>query len=371
VAHEAARRLRVLMVTPRFLPLLGGVEMHVDQVARRLVERGADVSVLTTDTTGELATNEHRDGFEVRRVRAWPARRDFYLAPGLYREISASGCDICHVQSFHTFVAPIAMHAALRAELPYVVTFHAGGHSSRGRALLRPLQLAAIRPLLARADRLIALARFEVEEYTRRLRLAREHFVVIPNGSDLPISSAGSSVAREAALIATVGRLERYKGHHLVLRALPHVLQIRPDARLRIIGSGPYEDTLRGLAERLGVGNQVGIVAVPPQERGRMASELARVAVMVSLSEYETQPLAALEALAAGCRLVVADTPGLRSLGEDGLARVVKLDSSPPDLASAILEELERPPVFHPPALPTWDDCADSLLELYDSVVAG
>ena len=364
-------RLRVLMVTPRYLPLIGGVELHVHQVASRLAERGVEVSVLTTDTTGGVAAHERRDGFEVRRVRAWPKRRDYYFAPGLYREISASDCDVVHVQSFHTLVAPVAMHASLRARLPYVVTFHAGGHSARTRGLLRPLQLAAIRPLLARADRLIALASFEVEEYTRRLRLPLGRFAVIPNGSDLPVAAAESTVAREPALLASVGRLERYKGHHRVLEALPHVLYRRPEARLRIIGSGPYENELRELAGTLGVTSHVEITAIAPENRAQMASELARTAVVVNLSEFETQPLAALEALSCGCRLVVAETPGLRSLAYDGLARAVKLDSPPVELAAAILEELARPSIFDPPQLPTWDDCASSLLELYGSVVAG
>jgi glycosyltransferase involved in cell wall biosynthesis len=358
------------MVTPRFLPLVGGVELHVDQVARRLAEQGVQVTVLTTDLTGELPSGERLDGFDVRRVRAWPSGRDYYFAPHLYREISRSRCDIVHVQSFHTLVAPAAMHAAGRARLPYVLTFHAGGHSSPVRRRLRSLQLAAIRPLLARADRLIALAPFEVDEYARRLRLPRERFTVIPNGSDLPLTGAVSTVARERALIASIGRLERYKGHQRVLQALPYVLEQRPEVRLRIIGSGPYEAALQELARTLGVTNQVEIVAIPPEERARMATELARTSVVVSLSEFETQPIAALEAVSSGCRLVVADTPGLRALARDGLARAVRLDSPPVETAAAILEELGRPRVSDPPQLPTWDDCAASLLELYDSVLA-
>jgi len=362
-------RLHVLMVTPRFLPLVGGVELHVDQVARRLAERGLQVTVLTTDTSGELPPVERVDGFDVRRVRAWPSGRDYYFAPHLYREISSSRCDIVHVQSVHTFVAPAAMDAARRARLPYVLTFHAGGHSSPVRRRLHSLQLATIRPLLARADRLITSASFEVEEYARRLRLSREQFAVIPNGSDLPLTRAVSTVTRERALLASVGRLERYKGHHRVLEALPYVLEQRPETRLRIIGSGPYEPELHELARTLRVTNHVEIFAIPPDERERMATELARTTVVVSLSEFETQSHAALEALASGCRLVVADTRGLRSLAQEGLARAVRLDSPPAEAAAVILEELARPPVSHPPQLPTWDDCVASMLELYDSVL--
>jgi glycosyltransferase involved in cell wall biosynthesis len=101
-----------------------------------------------------------------------------------------------------------------------------------------------------------------------------------------------------------------------------------------------------------------------------MAKELSRVRVVVSLSEFETQPIAMLEALALGCRLVVADTPGLRTLAEEGMARAVPLESAPADIAKVVLEELERPVLAEPPALPTWDECADSVLALYESVVA-
>jgi glycosyltransferase involved in cell wall biosynthesis len=227
--------------------------------------------------------------------------------------------------------------------------------------------LAALRPLLARANRLIALAPFEAERYSALLRLAPERFAVIPNGSDLPL--VRTPPARTGALVASVGRLERYKGHQRVLAALPHLARRRPDVRLWIAGSGPYEADLRRMAERLRVADRVDIRAVAGGDRDLMARELAEARVVALLSEFETQPIAALEALALGCRLVVADTRGLRELADQGLARSVPLKSSPESVAAAILEELDRPPVSEPPALPTWDECADALLELYEEAV--
>jgi hypothetical protein len=44
------RPLRVAMVSSRYSPHLGGVEIHVNEVARRMAAtRGLDVTVLTTD----------------------------------------------------------------------------------------------------------------------------------------------------------------------------------------------------------------------------------------------------------------------------------------------------------------------------------
>jgi glycosyltransferase involved in cell wall biosynthesis len=115
--------------------------------------------------------------------------------------------------------------------------------------------------------------------------------------------------------------------------------------------------------------NKVRISAIPPDQRQQMADELARVRVVVLLSEFETQPLAALEALALGCGLIVADVPGLRDLVDRGWARSVPLDSPPEEVAAAILEQLELPRNSTAPKLPTWDECADSLYDLYQSVV--
>jgi glycosyltransferase involved in cell wall biosynthesis len=154
-----------------------------------------------------------------------------------------------------------------------------------------------------------------------------------------------------------------------VLSAFPHVLSERQDVRLWIAGTGPYESSLRSLAEELHVSNRVEIRAVPVRERERWAKELSRVNVVTLLSEFEAQPIAALEALALGCRLIVANTPGLSVLAEQGLARGVPLESSAEEVAAAILEELDEPPVANPPRLPTWDECADGLLEVYQSVV--
>jgi glycosyltransferase involved in cell wall biosynthesis len=85
------------------------------------------------------------------------------------------------------------------------------------------------------------------------------------------------------------------------------------------------------------------------------------------MSEFETQPIAALEAHALGCRLIVADTPGLRQLAHQGLARSVPLNSAPELIAATILDELQKPPPAKRAPLPTWDECADALLELYEA----
>ena len=360
--------LRILMVTPRYFPDMGGVEMHVSEVTRRLALAGTDVTILTADRTGQRPTSEQIDGVSIRRVRAWPAQRDYYFAPEIARVITHGSWDVVHCQSYHTFVAPLAMLAAGRANIPYLVTFHGGGHSSRIRNMLRGSQWALLRPLLARAVRLIAIARFEISLYSSRLRLPSNRFVFIPNGADLAPAPQVDPSPVDGTLIVSVGRLERYKGHHHAIAALPEVLKQRPDARLRIVGAGPYEQDLRRMAQSLGLSERVEIGPIPPTDRQGMSALLNSAAIFVQLSDYETHPIAALEALALGRPVLVTYTSGLGELADQGLARSVPLGSSPAQVASAILEQLRRPLTPARIDLPSWDDCATNLLQLYHLV---
>jgi glycosyltransferase involved in cell wall biosynthesis len=364
------RPLRVLTVTPRSPLVQGGVERHVMEVTRRLAaDPEVDAEVLCTEPGGPRLQEEQREGVKIRVLGAWPAKRDWCFAPRLWGEIARAKPDVIHVQSYHTAVAPLGMLRALTLRVPYVVTFHGGGHSSGLRNRLRRAQRLLMRPLLRRAARLIAVASFEAEQYSRELRLPPEKFALIPNGTELAFSDAGPPARNGRPTFATIGRLERYKGHHRVLAALPEVLRLEPKAKLLIVGSGPFEAELREQAAALDLGDAVEFTSVPGDQPGQMAELLRRVSLVVLLSEFETHPLVALEAAAAGCRLLVADTGGLAELAADGFARAVPLKESPRRVGEAVVEELALPPQDKRPPLSSWDECAGELLALYRSLV--
>src|SRR5438132_771490 len=155
------------MVSPNYIPVMGGVETHIAEVAPRLLRAGVQVEILTTDRSGLLPEREVINGVPVHRVTAYPRGRDYYLAPGLPRAMAIGHWDIVHCQGIHTLVPPLAMLVAAQRHLPYVVTFHSGGHSSMLRLRLRTLQWLALVPLLKRAARLIAVSPFEATLFGR------------------------------------------------------------------------------------------------------------------------------------------------------------------------------------------------------------
>ncbi len=363
--------LRVLQVVQRFYPELGGLETHVAEVTSRLRDvPDIDITILTTDRSGELPQEDLINGVRVIRRRSWPRNRDYYFAPGLARVIRTGGWDVVHLQGGQTFVPLIGMLAALSARIPYVLTFHTGGHSTAARSALGDLRTKLLRPLLSRAAGLIAVSRFEKKRFVAETGIDADRFQVINNGGALPAVPAG--VRPVAGTIVSSGRLEKYKGHHRVIQALPEIRTTVPGARLTILGGGPYETELRSLADSLGVGTAVTIEHIPPAERSRMAEILAGSSVMAALSSFEAHPVGIMEALAIGLPVLGCDVAGIGDLVEDGLVTGIGVDAPADEVAAALVRMLETPPAeprtpadFH---LPTWEECTADLAQVYRRV---
>lgn len=367
------RPLRVLQVVHRFLPELGGTETHVAQVTERLAQRSdIAVTILTTDRSGALPPREVINGVPVIRSRAWPVERDYYFSPQMRNVITYGQWDVVHFQGTHTLVPVLGMLAARRAGIPYVLTFHSGGHSSAARTSARGPQFRALANLLADSERLIAVSRFERDRFSALTGIPADHFVVIGNGGALPPVAADETAI--PGRIVSSGRLEHYKGHHRAIEALPEIRRRIPDASLLVLGSGPYESELHALAARLGVSDAVEITHLPPSDRGAMATALARSSVMAALSSYEAHPVGVMEAVASGLPVLGFDVAGVGDLVEDGLVTGIAPTSTTSEIAAALVAMLRDAAVAGPRtrpdiALPTWEDCADALATVYHQVL--
>jgi glycosyltransferase involved in cell wall biosynthesis len=352
------------MVCPRYLPETGGAEMHVREVTRRLPARGSfDVTVLATDRSRRLPRQEVMDGLPVLRVPAWPRGRDYYLAPGIAAVVRQRRWDLVHCQGVHTPVPWLAMISARRAGLPYLVTFHTGGHSSGLRNALRATQWRLAGPLLRGAASLIAVSRFEADVLTRQARLGGQRVTVIRNGGTLPAPRAGTAAV--PGRIVSSGRLERYKGHHRVIEALPHVVREIPGAHLLILGSGPYQGKLHELARRLGMSDRVSIRSVAPADRQGMATALAESSVVAALSDYEAHPVAVMEALSVARPVVGYDVAGLGELVAEGWVRGVPPGAPPAAVARELVQAMSSPSRVNGAQLPSWESCTDQLAHVY------
>jgi len=361
--------VHVLMVTARYPPFVGGTESHVADVSQRLTGMGTKVTVLTTSPGVSLVDERNEEGVTVVRVPARHLWNDVYFARLLTKHVSTCNPDLVHVQGYHTFVAPMAMWAARRAGIPYVVTFHSGGHDSRLRRMVRPAQRRWLRRWLTGAERLIAVSNFERKSFERSFHLAPGSIAVIPTGVADAFIEVDRPPPADLPSLISIGRLVDYKGHHLVIEALADVRRSLPGTRLRVIGNGGDRAALKALAARLGLSEAVDFSYVPAADRAGLARELAASSVAVFMSSYESQGIAGYEAVATGARVVIGSGTALDELECYPGVELVDRDDRHA-LSRALVRQLSEPPLLSRPALPSTLTTAARLEALYRDVLA-
>jgi glycosyltransferase involved in cell wall biosynthesis len=170
--------------------------------------------------------------------------------------------------------------------------------------------------------------------------------LVLRNGVDLksfqPIdpraARAELGLPVDATIIASVGHLISRKGHEFVIGALPSL----PDVTLLIAGSGPEEEALRALAERLGVADRVVFTGQLAPGRVSLVYSAANVLVLASSNEGWANVL--LEAMACGTPVVATDVGGTSEVVRAPEAGVIVRSRDAATIATAVAAMLAAPP---------------------------
>jgi glycosyltransferase involved in cell wall biosynthesis len=198
---------------------------------------------------------------------------------------------------------------------------------------------------------------------------ARERITLLPEGVNLDVCKpnpqarrrnlviAGTTIRPNEKLVTYVVRdLEPYRGFHLMMRAVPHMLRARKDVRVILVGGDgisygalPTEGTWRRkmLAE-LGDAIDPNRVLFP----GRLDYKL--YVAMLQRSDahvYLTYPFVASwslrEALATGCVVIGSDTSTVREFVTHEQNGLLVSFFDPKGLADAVLRVLEDAPLAH------------------------
>jgi glycosyltransferase involved in cell wall biosynthesis len=143
----------------------------------------------------------------------------------------------------------------------------------------------------------------------------------------------------DAQVVLCIARLAERKGQPDLLRALRLLAESHPHLRLLLVGTGPDEEDLRGLAHELGIAERVHFAG----HRDDVPDVLHASDVLCLPSRREGIPRAVMEAMAAGVPVVATNVVGTRSLVEDGCSGLLAEYGNPADLATALERILDEP----------------------------
>ena len=334
------------MVVRLFSPWIGGTERQAQKLARQLLDDGTYVQLATGRWFRGTPRQELVDGIPVfRNHTLWECfgvkgLRKFggylYIVTlmwHLWRRRHTY--DVIHVHglNYHAFSA-VVMGRWLRR--PTIVKLSNSGPASDIRRMREGWQLALsglLLPMTLRADRFVALNRAVVDE----LREAGVHparIIAIPNGVSVAREASRGYALHAPPRLVYVGRLHEQKGLDVLLRALTR-LRSTPQPAVNLVGTGPFEDKLRALAQRLGVAGAVEFTGTTES----VMSVLREADLFVLPSRAEGLSNALLEAMAAGLPVVASAIPGNRDVIDPGTNGLL-FDSEDPEALADALQRL-------------------------------
>lgn len=335
--------MRVLTVSERFLPYLGGAE----NVARLIVEHTNDgefVNDVLTEASDDVAQAagghvslplvDRQYGYLVRRFKRFRLRGrekngplfKYYTFAQYVRHIlmHSRDYDVIHAHTYH-WPAFASVLAARLSRTPVVVTGH--NRLSRLMEQVEKKQYPAFWVnTLRRADSFVAISREIEREAPVLLNVPEERVCWIPNGIDtarfVPVASDEErrrlretlGIAPDSVAIVYHGRLESHKNIEALIRALAVLRDANVKCNALIIGAGTAEKALYEHIQRLGLDGAVRIIGF----QQNVDAYLRASDIYCLPSFVEGLSLALLEAMASGLACVASDIPGTADVVQDG-----------------------------------------------------
>jgi glycosyltransferase involved in cell wall biosynthesis len=306
--------MNILVLNYEFPPLGGGASQVSFEIAKRYVEKGNQVDVVTMGFK-DLPAFEVVNGVRVFRVKAIRKKKEtcethemlsYIISAILFirKNLDVQKYDICHCH----FLIPtglVALYLKKKFQLNYIVTIH--GSDVPGfnpdRFTFEHFFTSPILKWVSKNAKMVCSPSHYLQELAAQ-EIGITNIIHIPNGIDLEEFKLDFSKPKEPMILST-GRLLERKGFQTLLRA---VKGIALPYEVHIVGDGPYREQLEALA----VGSKTKIVFHGWVEKGSQAlmDLYERAAIYVLASAKENASIALLEGMAAKCVMITTNVSG-------------------------------------------------------------
>jgi|SRR3990170_2262 len=364
--------MRIMQVTPRYFPNVGGVEVVVQKICETLVQKGIEVVVLSVDRCDGLAPVERVNGVVVKRFVPLVGDPLYLPEPKFVVALRKDRADIVHVHNIHT-LPPVIVAACRRSDQKMLLQphYHRYGQSPFRQSLFQLYKRGAAGVIFPRTHLVIVNSIYEQRIFREDFPDAQKVFLV-PEGVDVDDATLVKHEPVEPKRILYVGALKRYKNVDKILEGFAYLVSSgNKNYRLVIVGDGEELNSLLSLASSLGVGEFVEWKRRLPRQQ--LLGEYARASVFVLLSPLESFSRVVYDALVIGVPVVVLNFGALRHLVAAGYADGVN-SLSRESIAEALLEVARKsyPRIsLGSGEFLDWETYSNRIVDIYEKLVEG
>ncbi len=339
--------MKIAQLSPYFYPHLGGVESHVLELSKHLMDLGHEVFVITTKLEG-TKSEDVVEGVPVRRVEPLTIFLSTPIVPGIRDVLSKKDYDILHSHSPPPLMSFLGVRSAKKKDVPFVLTYHCDLEIPHtfGPLIVNLYQRTFGTYTVSKADKIITTT----TSYgaTSKAVWYREADI-IPNAVDeerFHPSNDGSQVREKLGLedeklITYVGRIVYHKGLEYFVRAARHLKE--ENVQFLLVGTGDFRSELEYIIEREGLQDKVTFAGRVPNEELPDYYAATDIFVLPSVSRLEAFGIVALEAMASCVPVIVSDIPGVRDVIVEGKHGLLTEPMNSEDLAGKIRTLIQNP----------------------------
>jgi glycosyltransferase involved in cell wall biosynthesis len=366
--------MKLLVINWRCIknPLAGGAEIYFQEIFRRLVTRGHEVTQLAERYPGSDA-EETIDGIRVIRTGG-KNTFNFAVYRNLKRLVQEGNYDIV-IDDLNKipFYSPWFVDRPVLAILMHL--FRGSIFTEAFFPLASYVYLTESIIPWAYGKRPFAVLSESSKKDVVRLGVRPEQITVIPPGTDFSRFNPDESVAREPVLLH-VGRIKKYKSVDHLLQAADVLRKRGREFRVVIVGEGDDRPRLEKMTDELNLGDIVQFTGFISEEE--KVNWYRRSAVLVENSIKEGWGLIVMEANGCGTPVVVARSPGLVDSSRHQLNGLFYEYGNVPELADRLdtmLQDEEQRLELGRQAIGwahqwTWDGAADEMVKVISRTVA-
>jgi glycosyltransferase involved in cell wall biosynthesis len=356
--------MKILSVLTYYRPHTSGLTIYAERLAKAWVQRGHEVTVLTSQYDPSLPTHEIVDG--VRVVRA-PVL--FRISKGVImptfgalasKLAMETDCIQLHLPQFDA--AGIALRGRLFKK-PTVVTYHCDLQMPKGLiSKTANLAVDVMNNLTSRFTHRFVTYTQDYADHSAMLKNYLDKVHIIPPPVELPTVSrdeieqfqAQHNPDHKKPVIGMASRFATEKGVEVLLGALPSILQKYPQAQVwfagpyeKIYGEEMYYDRLSPQIQNyIEKGHWQFLGNLNPRQIAAFYSNID-VLVIPSLNSTEAFGLVQIEAMINGVPSIASDLPGVRVPPvRHKMGKVIPIGDSTA-LATAVDEILSNPDLYH------------------------
>ena len=326
-------------MTNNYKPIMGGVPISIERLARGLESLGHEVTIFAP-TYQEQREMEEGDSMEEANVFRYATCMKHFIGgivlPNPFdirieKEFRRKAFDIIHVHH-PMLIGRTAAHLSRKFQIPLVFTYHTRYEQyascyTKGICKLDRIMPLYLHGFLKRCDFVFAPTAGMQDYLTDICHVPVENTGILPTG----IEQANFNVSQETAaeirrlygaehmpLLLTVSRMASEKNVSFLLESLARVKALyRKPFRMLMIGDGPDKKALEERSRMLGLQEDIVFTGTIPNER--IAAYFKAADGFLFASKTETQGIVVLEAFAGATPVIAVKASGVEDLVDDGV----------------------------------------------------